>query len=285
MQLAAMRRSVVYCVMLTVSTDIAGCKKTAPDWLVKEYETPAWAGVPGLSVVKTETEDSKVLLIRHRPMSEGLDELFGETYEEPDLESREVIYRYDPDSYEHMFEAVGLRMWVEATGPAFWDLQQERRVPSRMHKPLGSGKLAFGKHGFPIKGNEVMHMAQSMRLGSGNVAILSAKRVYGTPDKTPSTKEMEYIAHKSQDLLEVGGEIVERHEQKRKGITFEEYYHQVYDTKALQLVGSPVPLPFDEQDEHPKCVWAGQDTYVVCTDSMFKRIFIVHRDRLIEEHW
>jgi hypothetical protein len=209
----------------------------------------------GLLIARTETEDSKVLLLHHRPMEEGMAELFGDTYRNEEYDSSEVIYRYDPSADLQELEVVDRKVWDAATGSAWWDLQQERRVPDEFRVLLISGKLAYRSHEVPTKGKEILHLAKSMWRDSKKVAIISARC---------KTSDVE--------TMKAWGRPV-----------CEKYYHQVYDFGKLEPVGEPVPLPFDVRDEGVKGVWAGQDTYVVYTDAGHKRVFIVHMDELVFE--
>ena len=114
--------------------------------------------------------------------------------------------------------------------------------------------MAYGSHEVPTVGDRILHMAKSMWWNSKYVAIISAVR-----------KRADFKTMKTW-----GRPIYEKH------------YHQVYDIEKLELVGRPIPLPFHTDDEDPKAVWAGQDTYVVYADAHHKRVFIVHMDELID---
>ena len=244
------------CLAVIASWGVLGCERDkALPWVLKEFETPAWAGVEGLLIVRTETEDSKVLLLHHRPMEEGLAELFGQTYRNGEYDPKEVVYRYDPAADPEELEAVDRRAWDAATGPAWWDLRQKRRVPDEFRMLPIDGKLAYRTHEVPTKGREILHMAKSMWRDGKKVAIISARR---------KTSDLE--------TMKAWGKPV-----------YKKHYHQVYDFGKLAPVGEPVPLPFNMRDQGVKGIWAGQDTYVVYTDAYHKRIFIVHMDELVYE--
>jgi hypothetical protein len=230
---------------------IIGCKEKTPVGVLGVYETPAWAGTPGLLIAKTEAPDSDVLLIRSRDPAVGLAELFGEIPVEHDFDAGEVIYRYNPNVTSKELEAVTLRDWLAATGPEWWEVQQNRRVPSRMKIGLITGELSFGRHPVPMKGPVTVHMVQSMHAGSNKVAIISAKREAATYNDMKTGTE--------------------------PGL--KDFYHQVFDTKALAPVGVPIPLPFEAGDA-PIGVWAGRDSYMVYTDVNRRKVCIVHMFRM-----
>ena len=230
---------------------IIGCKEKAPVGVLAVYDTPAWAGTPGLLIVKTEAPDSNVLLIRSRDPAIGMAELFGEIPVEHDFDAGEVIYRYNPHVTSAELEAVTLRDWLAATGPEWWEVQQQRRVPSRMKIGLITGELSFGRHPVPMKGPVTVHMVQSMHAGSNKVAILSAKRTSATLSDIKAGTDPRLT----------------------------DFHHQVFDTKALAPVGVPIPLPFEDGDA-PVCAWAGRDSYVVYTDINHRKVCIVHMYRM-----
>ena len=116
---------------------------------------------------------------------------------------------------------------------------------------LITGELSFGRHPVPLKTPVTVHMVQSMHAGSNKIAILSARRERAT----------------YQDL-KAGTD---------PGLT--DFYHQVFDTKALTPVGVPMPLPFESGDA-PIGVWAGRDSYVVYTDFDRRKVCIVHMYRM-----
>ena len=256
MPLARTRRGLWWCAILVNSLGVVGCDRDkARSWALKEFDTPAWAGKEGLLVVKTQTEESNILLLRHRPLEEGVAELFGEVNPEPDYDAGEVMYRYDPSRSSDKLEVIDLRAWEEATGPLWWDIQQVRRVPSKMRVVLVTGTLNYKANEVPTEGSEILHMARSMWPGSEKVAILSGVR-----------KRADFAT-----------------ERRWGGIRIAKYYHQVYDMEKLALMGEPIRLPFMTDLGDVKGVWAGKDTYVVYTTSLHKRVFIVHLHEQVSE--
>ena len=233
----------------------AGCKRNKLDrWVVREFETPDWAGKEGLLQTATETPDGKVLLLRRRDIEEGTTELFGAEIKEPDFESDEVIYRYDPSKNPRELEVVGLRAWYDTTGPMTWDIQQVRRVPDKLTIQGATGKLGYGKNVIPVEGDAIVHMAAAMPAIQNKVAILSATRVL--PDAATIGR---------------GGQV-----------TLKDFYHQAYDLNEVEIMGRPLFLPFSEGDD-PKGMWAGKDRYVVYVDGQHSRVYIIHMDMMMNE--
>jgi len=256
MTLARTRHELWWCAILVSSLSVVCCDRDkAPPWALREFDTPAWAGQEGLLVVKTQTEDSNILLLRHRPPEEGTAELFGEIHPEPDYDAGEVMYRYDPSLSPDKLEVIDLREWEQATGPLWWDIQQVRRVPGKMRAVQGMGKVRYEANEARTKGSEILHMARSMWPGSQKVAILSGVR-----------KRADWET-----------------ERQWGGIRLAKYYHQVYDMERLAMVGQPIRLPFVTDLGDVKGVWAGRDTYVVYTTSLHKRVVIVHVDERVLE--
>ena len=141
--------------------------------------------------------------------------------------------------------------------PMLWDFSETNPlvpVSGSFHNHLNwvvryveHALIAVGESEGPV----IMHMAQSMYVGSPRVAILSAceKRLTYQDVKAGRPPELE------------------------------KFYHQVFDTKELKPVGVPIPLSF-ETDDSPKGVWAGRDSYVVYTDMLHEKVQIVHMFRM-----
>lgn len=251
-----------------------GCKRDKiAKRVLKTYEAPAWIGRGGFMIVKTETPESDVLLLRLRPFEEGVGKLFGfgdsnrlfadeEDWEEEGEEGEdvkgqagrkaapeeEVIYLYDPARDPIELEAFDLQTWHDATGPEWWDLQQERRVTNKLKYDWALGKLTHKRTVVPTVGDLVCSMAKSMHPGSHSVLILSARE-----RNLGFSTDMDSNAPR-----------------------LEKFYHQVYDLKTMEMVGKPVPLPFESEATIPRGVWAGADTYAIYTDGNHSPIHIVH---------
>ena len=95
-------------------------------------------------------------------------------------------------------------------------------------------------------------MAMSMETKEKFVAILSA--------------------HRMQDDFETM--------QSWGGPRLERFYHQAYDVENLEPVGEPVYLPFTYDDPSPQGMWAGHVDFVVYTDALFRKVFIVDIEEL-----
>lgn len=226
---------------------LVGCKEKTPVGVLAEYETPAWAGKEGAFIVKTETPDSKIVLMRRRNPEFAWSELTGHTAIEHDFAAGEVIYRYNPDVYSDELEEVDLRAWVDATGPEWWEGQQSARVPKRVRINYTTGEVSYGPNEVPTKGDACLNIARAM-YGSQPLAILSATQ------KPPTYKE-----------IKVGMGM---------GMgTYKKFYHQAFDTRTLKPVG--VPIPLSSESAPSKCIWTGRNNHVVYTDSLHTKVHIV----------
>jgi hypothetical protein len=264
-----------------------GCKPQVDSAIVSEFETPAWAGRQGLLLIKTESEDPVVLLLRYQ---ESVEDLLGldrrdqekghgrptpveeltpspdsqdapaagsaDTPPAPETLDDETIYRYDPLGDALELEVVDLKAWNNAGEYWTWGAQQARRVPSRIKFNPLSCELNYKVNNtietIPIKGNVVVHMAKSMAGKGKLLAVLSAK------EECSST-----------------GAYLER------SVKYTDYHHQVYDLARLEPVGEPVYLPF-EDNAGPIGMWIGKNDYVVYHDHLFSKVCIVHLTGLAE---